>query len=177
MSSGTSPQRRWRGWGAKERFNRGVPKRPSYPEIQSRKTLFKMLNNEFAHRYGIVPRETGFLVAFSLFYAPLNISREVSLREHPVFLALVSSFTHQEKLKEEKRRPEIRLRFAGYRDVWQEIFACCLCCCCCGCFCFLTLSFSVCLSNGKPGKGWIFSRTTYFPFCVSTHVQGINRYL
>ena len=76
-----------------------------------------MLNNEFAHRYGIVPRETGLLVAFSLFQTPLNISGDVSLREHPVFSALVSSFTRQGKPEEEKRRPEIRLRFAGYRDL------------------------------------------------------------
>ena len=136
-----------------------------------------MLNNEFAYRCGIVPRETGLLVAFSLFQTPLNISGDVSLQEHPVFSALVSSFTRQEKPEVEKRRPEIRLRFAGYRDVRQEFFVCsCLCCCCC-CFCFLTLSFSVCLSNGKPGKRWIFPRTTYFPFCVSIHIQGINKAL
>jgi len=76
-----------------------------------------MLNNEFAHRYGIVPRETGLLVAFSLFQTSLKISGDVALREHPFFFALVSSFTRQEKPKEEKQRPEIRLRFAGYRDV------------------------------------------------------------
>ena len=74
-----------------------MPKRPSNPEIESRKTLFKTLNNEFAHRYGIVPRENGLLVAFSLFQAPLNISGDVSLREHWLFSALVSSFTRQEK--------------------------------------------------------------------------------
>ena len=66
-----------------------MPKRPTNREIQSRKTLFKMLNNEFAYRYWIVPRETGLLVAFSLFQTPLNISGDVSLREHPVFSALI----------------------------------------------------------------------------------------
>ena len=76
-----------------------------------------MLNNEFAYRYWIVPRETGLLVAFSLFQTPINISGDVSLREHPVFFGSNSSFTHQKKPEKEKRRSETRLRFAGYRDV------------------------------------------------------------
>ena len=36
-----------------------------------------------------------------------------SLREHPVFSAQVPSFTRREKPEEGKRRPEIRLLFAG----------------------------------------------------------------
>lgn len=76
-----------------------------------------MLNNKFAHRYGIVP-----LVAFSLFQTPLNISGDVALREHLVFSALVSSFSRQEK-------PEEAIETSDKNFFVSSCL--CLCCCCC----------------------------------------------
>ena len=43
----------------------------------------------------------------------------LSMREYPVFSALVSSFSHREQ-QGEKRRPEIRLPFASYICYSQE---------------------------------------------------------